>query len=75
MLAVPTVADAATCFATDAISTAGKSGVTASRADTARAFVKYRFAPGPVPSTRSLVVESATPFSAVIVRPDPFPVI
>jgi len=40
VLAVATDASAATCFATDAISTAGKSGVTASRAETARASVK-----------------------------------
>ena len=42
-----------------------KFGTTASRASTARAFVKYRFE---VPSARSSVSESATPFSAVIVR-------
>ena len=49
-----------------------KFGTTASRASTALCAVKYLFVE---PSVRSLVVESATPFSAEIVRPVSSPVI
>ncbi len=61
MLAVATAVVAATCVATELISISVKFGTTASNASTARVFVKYRFV---VPSARSSVSESATPFSA-----------